>query len=95
MPWNWLSFARIGALVFLFGLGSQIAASVMNLTGDKAELSAQLKRLEGRYAGAVMRLERRDAAVAALPTQCRIQAQDWIKTGNIPVKFDPFKGDLP
>lgn len=85
-----LGLVKILAVVSALGFISTTIGHYTSLSGELEKSRAQVKRLEGRLAGAVMRIERRDNAIDALPTQCRAQAQGWVRTGDIPIRFKPF-----
>ena len=91
---SWIPILKLLPVAFVVGIGAQIAASVLNLSGDKADLAAQVRSLEGRYAGAIVRIERRDAAINALPASCKAQALGWVKNGDAPTPFNPFSTDV-
>jgi hypothetical protein len=61
-----------------------------NLSGRVVTLEQANKRLTSRLAGAEMRVERRNNAIQALDPKCRDKAQEYVKTGNIPVFRNPF-----
>lgn len=82
------------AIVGGIALGIYSTFNSFQESGRKiAELEATVKRQEGRLNGAYLRIQRRDDAVDALPAQCRTKALYYIKTGDIPKKWDGIIND--
>lgn len=84
------TYLKIGAMLVIGIFVVSVVNNYTAMSGIIAENEQTIKRLEGKLTGAYMRIDRRDNAIAALPDKCRAQAQEWVKTGDIPAPFNPF-----
>lgn len=85
-----LTYIKIFGVIVVMTVAATVVTNVMSMSARIADQQQTIKRLEGKLSGAYMRIDRRDAAILALPDRCKAQALEWVKTGDIPSSFNPF-----